>query len=132
MICSNRLEADDLAIVNLPCCSGEETATILDASFHFYSETEDLAGTLGHGKTDGNAERQHFSGVRSLELNENLALEAARLQDELLPNGERMAVRDLMLTATARSTSDRLVVAGSGFRTDALEPKMRVTNPRDE
>lgn len=132
MICSTRLVADDLAIVNRPCCSGEETATILDASFHFYSETEVLAGTLGHGETDGNAERQHFSGVRSLELNENLALEAARLQDELLSNGERMAVRDFMLTATARSTGDQVVVADSGFRTDVLEPEMRVTNPRDE
>lgn len=93
---------------------------------------EVLAGTLGHGETDVNAERQHFSGVRSLEFNENLALEAARLQDELLSNGERMAVRDLMVAATARSTGDHLVVADSDFQTDVLESKMRVTNFQED
>ena len=92
---------------------------------------EVLAGTLGHGETDVNAERQHFSGVRSLEFNEDIALEAARLQNELLSNGERMAVRDLMIAATARSAGDHFVVADSGFQTDSLESKMRATNLRD-
>ncbi|WP_339105966.1 PIN domain-containing protein [Haloterrigena salinisoli] len=93
---------------------------------------EVLAGTLGQGATDVNAERQRFSGVRALEFNENLALEAARLQDELLAAGERMAVRDLMIAATARSTGDHLVVADADFQTAVLEPKMRVTNLCDD
>ncbi|MDS0477079.1 PIN domain-containing protein [Natrinema sp. 1APR25-10V2] len=93
---------------------------------------EVLAGALGRGETDVATERQHFSGVRSLEFNENLALEAARLQDELLSKGERMAARDLMIAAAARSTGDHLVVADSDFRTDVLESKMRVTNLRED
>ncbi|QFU84240.1 PIN domain-containing protein [Natronorubrum aibiense] len=93
---------------------------------------EVLAGTLGSGETDVRAERQHFGGVHSLEFNEDIALEAARLQDELLAESERMAVRDFMIAATARSTGDHLVVADSDFQTDALESKIRVTNLRDD
>ncbi|WP_222914611.1 type II toxin-antitoxin system VapC family toxin [Natrinema sp. SYSU A 869] len=93
---------------------------------------EVLAGTLGSGETDLRAERQHFGGVHSLEFNEEIALEAAQLQDELLADGERMAVRDLMIAATARSTGGHFVVADSDFQTDALESKMQVTNLREE
>ena len=93
---------------------------------------EVLAGTLGSGDTDLRAERQHFGGVHSLEFNEEIALEAARLQDELLADGDRMGVRDLMIAATARSTGDHLVVADSDFQTDALESKMQVTNLRED
>ncbi|MFA9427059.1 PIN domain-containing protein [Natronorubrum sp. A-ect3] len=93
---------------------------------------EVLAGTLGSGETDVRAERQHFGGIYSIELNEGIALEAARLQDELLTDGERMTVRNLMIAATARSTGDILVVADSDFQTDALESKMRVTNLHDD
>jgi len=93
---------------------------------------EVLAGTLGSGETNVRAERQHFGGVHSLEFNEDIALEAARLQDELLTDGERMTVRDLMIAATARSTGDQLVVADSDFQTDALESKLRVTNLRTD
>ncbi|ELY88167.1 PilT protein domain-containing protein [Natrialba hulunbeirensis JCM 10989] len=91
---------------------------------------EVLAGTLGRGETDVREERQRFGGVRALEFNEQIALEAARLQDELLADGERLAVRDLMIAATARSTGDQLVVADSDFQTVALEDKMEVTNLR--
>ncbi|WP_255193179.1 PIN domain-containing protein [Natronobeatus ordinarius] len=93
---------------------------------------EVLEGPLGSGRTDVEAERQRFGGVRALEFNESLALEAARLQDELLDEGTRMAVRDLMIAATARSTGDHLVVADADFQTDALESKLRVTNCRDD
>lgn len=93
---------------------------------------EVLAGTLGSGDTDVRAERQHFGGVHALEFNEEIALEAARLQDELLADGDRMAVRDLLIAATARSTGDHLVVADSDFQTDALESTLRVTNLREE
>ncbi len=93
---------------------------------------EVLAGTLGSGETDVRAERQHFGGVHSIEFNKDTALEAVRLQDELLTDGERMAVRDLMIAATACSTGHNLVVADSDFQTDDLESKMRVTNLHDD
>ncbi|NGM71107.1 type II toxin-antitoxin system VapC family toxin [Natronolimnobius sp. AArcel1] len=93
---------------------------------------EVLAGTLGRGETNVQAERQRFGGVRALEFNEQLALEAARLQDELLADGERMAARDLMIAATARSTGDRLLVADSDFQTGVLEDRLDMTNLRLE
>ncbi|APW99387.1 VapC toxin family PIN domain ribonuclease [Halobiforma lacisalsi AJ5] len=93
---------------------------------------EVLAGTLGRGETDVRTERERFGGVRALEFNEQIALEAARLQDELLADGERMAARDLMIAATARSTGDHLVVADSDFQTGVLEDKMDVTNLRSD
>lgn len=93
---------------------------------------EVLDGTLGRGATDVRTERQRFGGVRALEFNEQIALEAARLQDELLVDGERMAARDLMIAATARTTGDQLVVADSDFQTGVLEDTMQVTNLRDD
>lgn len=52
---------------------------------------EVLAGTLGRDETDVREERQRFGGVRALEFNEQLALEAAQLQDELLAMYSPMA-----------------------------------------
>lgn len=92
---------------------------------------EVLEGPLGSGTTDVVAERERFGGVRALELNERLAIEAARLQDELLDDGQRMPVRDLLIAATARSTGDHLVVSDADFRTDVLESRMQVTNLTD-
>jgi predicted nucleic acid-binding protein len=66
--------------------------------------------------------------VHSIELTENISLEAARMQDELLDEGRRMATRDLLIAATARSTGDHLVVADSDFETAVLESAMQVTN----
>ncbi|MFW6321309.1 MAG: PIN domain-containing protein [Halohasta sp.] len=91
---------------------------------------EVLEGPLGRGSTDIVAERQRFGGIRALEFNDDLAMEAARLQDELLEEGRRMAVRDLMIAATARSTGDHLVVADADFQTRVLESKLPVTNLR--
>lgn len=92
---------------------------------------EVLDGVLGTGSTDIGAERQRFGGVRAIELTDDLAVEAARLQDELLADGVRMAARDCLIAATARSTGDHLVVADADFQTDALESKIDVTNLRD-
>ncbi|ADB63569.1 hypothetical protein Htur_4799 (plasmid) [Haloterrigena turkmenica DSM 5511] len=61
-----------------------------------------------------------------------VALEATRLQDEHFTDGDRIAVRDLLIEATARSTGDHLVIADSDFQTDALESTMQVTNLREE
>lgn len=92
---------------------------------------EVLDGVLGSGSTDIVAERQRFDGVRTIEFTDDLAVEAARLQEELLADGERMAARDCIVAATARSTGDHLVVADSDFQTDVLESKIDVTNLRD-
>jgi predicted nucleic acid-binding protein len=69
---------------------------------------------------------------RSLEFNEEAPLGAARLENELITDGERMPVRDPMIAATARSTGDHLVVAESDFQTDTLDFELQVTNLRGE
>lgn len=91
---------------------------------------EVIDGTVGSGDTDVVAVRQQFGGVRSLELNEQIALEAGRMQDRLMDDGDRMAVRDLLIAATARSTGDELVVADRDFETHLLTEMMDVTNLR--
>lgn len=89
---------------------------------------EVLDGKLGSGSTDVVAARQDFDGVHSLDLTDDISLEAARIQDRLLDDGQRMATRDLLIAATARSTGDHLVVADGDFETDALRSQMQVTN----
>ncbi|WP_135365797.1 PIN domain-containing protein [Halosimplex halophilum] len=91
---------------------------------------EVINGRLGSGDTDIVAIRQDFAGVQAIDLNESIAIEAARLQDELIDDGDRLATADLLIAATARSTGDELVVADGDFETDALEAVMQVTNLR--
>jgi tRNA(fMet)-specific endonuclease VapC len=92
---------------------------------------EVIQGELGSGTTDVVDEREEFGGVRELDLTNSIALEAARLQDQLLDDGDPMAPRDVLIAATARSTGDHLVVADTDFETDALESYMQVTNVRE-
>lgn len=92
---------------------------------------EVINGRLGTGSTDTMRIRQEFAGVQTLELNESIALEAARLQDELVSDGDRLATADILIAATARSTGDELVVADSDFETDILADVMTVTNLRN-
>ena len=91
---------------------------------------EVIDGTVGSSETDVVGVRQQFAGVRALDLNEQIALEAARMQDELMNDGERMAARDLLIAATARSTGDELIVADEDFQTGYLDEMMDVTNLR--
>ncbi|WP_152042703.1 PIN domain-containing protein [Salinigranum salinum] len=91
---------------------------------------EVVDGRVGSGETDVVGVRQQFGGVRALDLNEQIALEAARMQDKLMDDGERMAVRDLLIAATARSTGDELIVSDSDFETGFLTEMMDVTNLR--
>ena len=93
---------------------------------------EVLEGKLGAGTTDVVAARNDFGGVQSLDFTETMALEAARLQDDLLSDGARLAGRDLMVAATARSTGDEFVVTDTDFQIDVLEDYMSVTNPRTD
>ena len=91
---------------------------------------EVVDGRVGSGETDVVGVRQQFGGVRALDLNEQIALEAARMQDKLMDDGERMAARDLLIAATARSTGDELIVSDSDFETGFLTEMMDVTNLR--
>ena len=93
---------------------------------------EVIDGEVGSGSTDVVAVRQEFGGVRSLDLNEQIAMEAGRMQDQLMDDGERMAARDLLIAATARSTGDELIVADGDFETRLLTDLMDVTNLRDD
>lgn len=93
---------------------------------------EVIEGAIGSGSTDVVAVRQEFGGVRALGLNEQIALEAGRMQDQLMDDGERMAARDLLIAATARSTGDELVVADGDFETRLLTDVMDVTNLHSE
>ena len=93
---------------------------------------EVIGGEVGAGEIDVVSVRREFGGVRSLDLNERIALEAGRMQDELMDDGERMAARDLLIAATARSTGDELIVADKDFKTRLLTELMDVTNLRSE
>ena len=93
---------------------------------------EVIDGEVGSGSTDVVAVRQEFGGVRALDLNEQIALEAGRMQDQLMDDGERMAARDLLIAATARSTGDELIVADGDFETRLPTDLMDVTNLRDD
>jgi len=89
---------------------------------------EVLNGPAGSSNFDPIQERQKFGGVQALEFNEQLALEAARLQDASITDGSELSHRDAMIAATARSTGDEYVVADSDFETAPLENVMEVTN----
>ena len=87
------------------------------------------AGSEGFGPIE---ERQRFGGVQALEFNEQLALEASRLQHRSIREGTELSHRDAMIAATARSTGDEYVVADSDFETASLENAMDVTNLEGE
>jgi predicted nucleic acid-binding protein len=73
-------------------------------------------------------ERQTFGGVRALAFDEQLAIEASRLQHAATEDGTELSPRDGMIAATARSTGDEYVVADSDFEIQPLEERMHVTN----
>jgi hypothetical protein len=91
---------------------------------------EVVDGRVGSGETDVVEVRQQFGGVRALDLNEQIALEAARMHDKLMDDGERMAARDLLIAAAARSTGDELIVSDSDFEIGLLTEMVDVTNLR--
>lgn len=92
---------------------------------------EVIEGEMWATNKNAHTIRQGFGGVKSIQLNEEIAMEAARMQNELRANGEEMSVRDLLIAATARSTGAELVVADSDFQTDALADSVTVTNLRE-
>jgi len=126
---------DSSVIIDMLAGVDETVAFVEDQGGPYLTSTvcvyEVLEGKLGAGSTDVAAARDDFGGVTALDLTEALSLEAARLQDQLLDDGQRMAARDLLVAATARSTGDHLVVADSDFQTDVLESYLTVTNLRE-
>jgi predicted nucleic acid-binding protein len=86
------------------------------------------AGTPGFDPVDV---RQQFGGVEALEFNEQLALEASRLQDAAVKDGSELSPRDAMIAATAYSTGDEYVVADGDFDISPLTDLMTVTNLAD-
>lgn len=107
----------------------DEQETLLTSSICVY---EVLAGEVFQpGGTNIHQRRQDFGRVEALDFNERTAIEAARLQMDLLDDGESLAPRDMMIAATARSTGDQFVVADSDFQTDVLADVMTVTNLRE-
>ena len=93
---------------------------------------EVLNGPAGLPNFDPVEERQRFGGVHALEFNEQLALEASRLQHASIRDGSELSHRDAMIAATARSTGDEYVVADSDFETTPLEDVMNITNLHHE
>lgn len=89
---------------------------------------EVLNGPAGTPGFDPIEARQQFSGVQALEFNEQLALEASRLQHEAVRDGGELSHRDAMIAATARSTGDEYVIADSDFEIAPLQDVMDVTN----
>jgi predicted nucleic acid-binding protein len=78
------------------------------------------------GETDLRGERSQFDWVNSLELTEQIAVEGARIQNELKETGDLLSPRDALIAATARSTGDELVVADADFDTDRLSTLLSV------
>lgn len=113
----------------------KEVIEYLEQGRPWYTSTicvyEFVSGRLGAGSTDSYSVRQEFADVEALDLNEPIALEATRLQDEILDDGDRLATADILIAATARSTGDELVVADADFQTDVLQDHMTVTNLRN-
>jgi len=102
--------------------------TLLTSTICVY---EVLVGEVfGPGETNLHQRRQDFGRVEALEFNEVIAIEAVRLQGELLEIGEPLAPRDMMVAASARSTGDELVVSDADFETDALAEYVSITNLR--
>ena len=51
------------------------------------------------------------------------------MHDQLMDDGERMAARDFLIAATARSTGAELIVADSDFETQRLTDLMETSRP---
>lgn len=125
---------DSSVIIDMLAGEADTVAYVQDQDEPYLTSSlcvfEVLQGKLGSGSTDVRAARRDFDGVHSLALTEDIAVEAARLQDDLIDDGQRMPTRDLLIGATARSTCDRLVVADTDFETDVLDAYLDVTNLR--
>ena len=96
----------------------DEQPVLVTSSICVY---EVLAGEVfSAGETDLIEARENFGRVAALDFSEEVAFEAARMQNHLLESGDPMSPRDLMIAATARSEGKELVVSDADFDTDGL------------
>ena len=92
---------------------------------------EVLAGEVfSEGATDIEGVRRQFNRIRAIDFDEEVAIDAARLQDRLLETGDPMSPRDLFVAATAWARGDHLIVADADFETEGLAEAMSITNLR--
>ena len=70
--------------------------------------------------------RENFGRVAALDFSEEIAFEAARMQNRPLESGDPMSPRDLTIAATARSEGRELVVSDAGFDTGGLRELLPV------
>lgn len=102
----------------------DEQPAIATSSICVY---EVLAGEVfTAGETDLIGARENFGRVTALDFSEEVAFEAARMQNRLLESGDPMSPRDLMIAATARSEGKELVVSDADFDTEGLRELLSV------
>nr|WP_236639660.1 PIN domain-containing protein [Salinigranum halophilum] len=70
--------------------------------------------------------RENFGRVTALDFSEEVAFEAARIQNRLFESGKPLSPRDLMIVATARSEGKELVVSDADFDTEGLRELLSV------
>lgn len=88
---------------------------------------EVLAGEVfSSGQTDVERARQAFGRIEAIPFTEEVAVEAARLQDDLLETGDAMSPRDCFVAATARSVGEPLVVRDGDFDVEGLRDLVSV------
>ena len=111
---------------------GEDAVSYLEGNEPWFTSSvcvyEFVTGAMWRDDISAHVARQSIGGVQSVDLSETVAMEAARIQNTLRRDGDEMAVRDLLVAATARSTGAELVVADSDFETEQLRDLMTVTN----
>jgi len=104
--------------------SVDEQPTLVTSSICIY---EVLAGEVfSVGETDLIGARENFGRVTALDFSEEVAFEAARMQNRLLESGKLLSPRDLMIAATARSEGKELVVSNADFDTEGLRELLSV------
>jgi predicted nucleic acid-binding protein len=81
---------------------------------------------------DVRSNRMEFSGVRSIDFSEGLALQATDLHRRLEAIGDPLNYRDLYIVTTAISMGDEFVVADGDFQTPPIEDEVTVTNVLDD
>jgi hypothetical protein len=96
----------------------DEQQALVTSSICIY---EVLAGEVfSESETDLIGARENVGRVTALDFSEEIALEAARMQNRLLESGNPLSPRDLMIAATARSEGRELVVSDADFDTEGL------------
>ncbi len=92
---------------------------------------EVLNGPAGSSSFDPIKERQTFSGVQALEFKEQLAFEAARLQDASIKDGSELSHRDAPVNrGRVRGRGQRLRNGAPRRRDGGYEPPRRPVEKR--